>query len=113
MITETKDIFYLVLAFCVLWFTIFVCWLLYYFISIMREARGMTRDAREQVRRFMDALDMLKEKFERSLNMFAGIVEAIKYAAGYVMDRRGERKSASKKKKKEKVQGEENDRVEE
>mgnify|MGYP001591748508 CR=1 FL=1 len=102
MINETKDIFYLVLAFCVLWFTIFVCWLLYYFIAIMRETRGMAKDAREKMNRVLGAFDTIKEKFERSLNMFAGIAETVKYAAGYVIDRRSTRRSAPKRKKQEK-----------
>jgi len=102
MITETKDILYLVLAFCVLWFTIFVCWLLYYFIAIMREMRGMTKDMRDKVNHVMGIFDSLKEKLERSFNMFAGIAEGIKYVGSYVMDRRSARRSAPKKKKQEK-----------
>lgn len=102
MISDTKDILYLVLAFCVLWFTIFVCWLLYYFIAIMREARGMTKDLREQVSRFLSIFDTLKEKFERSLNIFAGIAEGVKYVGSYLMDRRSSRRSAPKRKKQEK-----------
>lgn len=101
MITETKDIFYLVLAFCVLWFTIFVCWLLYYFISIMREARGMTKDMREKVNHAMGIFDALKEKLERSFNMFAGIAEGIKYVGSYLMDRRAAARRAGPKKKKQ------------
>ena len=100
MITETKDILYLVLAFCVLWFTIFVCWLLYYFIAIMREMKGTANDVRERINRVMSALDTLKEKFERSLNIFAGIAEGIKYVGSYVMDRRSERRTSSPHKKK-------------
>src|SRR3989338_4412996 len=99
MITDTRDILYLVLAFCVLWFTIFVCWLLYYFIAIMREARGMTKDMREKVNHVMGIFDSLKEKFERSLNMFAGIAEGVKYAASYVMDRRSSRRASPKRTK--------------
>jgi len=100
MISETKDILYLILAFCVLWFTIFVCWLLYYFIAIMREARGMTKDVRSQINRFLSAFDTLKEKFERSLNIFAGIAEGVKYVGSYLVERRGERRTAPQKRKK-------------
>ena len=106
MVADAKDILYLVLAFCVLWFTIFVCWLLYYFIAIMREARGMTKDVREQVRRFMGALDTFKEKFERSLNIFSGIAEGVKYVVSYLMDRRPSRRSAPKKRKHEQEEDE-------
>lgn len=106
MINETKDVLYLVLAFCVLWFTIFVCWLLYYFISIMREMRGMTKDMRDKVNHVMGIFDTLKEKFERSLNIFAGIAEGVKYVGNYLMDRRSERRASQPRKKKH-VKGEE------
>ena len=102
MITDTKDILYLVLAFCVLWFTIFVCWLLYYFIAIMRETRGMAKDVRDQMNRLMSIFDGLKEKFERSLNIFSGIAEGVKYVGTYLMDRRSSRRAPPKRKKQEK-----------
>ncbi|OGL66221.1 hypothetical protein A3J03_04410 [Candidatus Uhrbacteria bacterium RIFCSPLOWO2_02_FULL_46_25] len=106
MISDAKDIFYLVLAFSVLWFTIFVCWLLYYFISIMREARGMTKDVREKINKALGIFESLKEKFERSLNVFAGIAEGVKYVGSYLMDRRGERKTTKKKKHEKKEEAE-------
>ena len=98
MVSDAKDILYLVVAFSVLWFTIFVCWLLYYFIAIMREARGMTKDVREKMNRFLSAFDSLKEKFEKSMGIFSGIAEGVKYVGSYLMDRRGERKTIKKKK---------------
>ncbi len=98
MIGDAKDIFYLVLAFCVLWFTIFVCWLLYYFIAIMREARGTVKDVREKINKALGIFESLKEKFERSLNMFAGVAEGIKYVGNYLMDRRAEHRSPRRKK---------------
>lgn len=99
MISDTKDILYLVLAFCVLWFTIFVCWLLYYFISIMREARGMTKDVRERLGRIGAALEEIKEKFSSSLSIFSALADGVKYVVGHVMDRKGDRRSPPRKKK--------------
>lgn len=109
MISDTKDILYLVLAFCVLWFTIFVCWLLYYFIAIMRETRGMAKDVRDQMNRLISIFDGLKEKFERSLNIFSGIAEGVKYVGSYLMDRRSERRASSPKRKKQSKDEEEID----
>lgn len=106
MVADAKDILYLVLAFCVLWFTIFVCWLLYYFIAIMRETRGMAKDVRDQMNRLMSIFDGLKEKFERSLNIFSGIAEGVKYVGSYLMDRHGERRASSPRRKKAKVEEE-------
>src|SRR3989338_4139063 len=99
MITNTQDIFYLVLAFCVLWFTIFVCWLLYYFIAIMREARGMTKDVRERIQKIGAALDGIKEKFDSSIKIFSTLADGFKYVLGYVIDRKGDHRAPPRKKK--------------
>lgn len=108
MIGDAKDVLYLVLAFCVLWFTIFVCWLLYYFISIMREMRGTVRDFRGRLAQIGSALDEIKEKFASSLSIFSGLADGVKYVVGYLMDRRGERRSTgSRRKKHEKTEEEE------
>lgn len=58
----------------------------------------MAKDVRERINRFIVALDALKEKFERSLNVFAGIAEGIKYVGSYLMDHRREQKTTKKKK---------------
>ncbi|MBI2552255.1 hypothetical protein HYW17_03095 [Candidatus Uhrbacteria bacterium] len=106
MVADAKDILYLVLAFCVLWFTIFVCWLLYYFIAIMREARGMTEDVREKINKALGIFESLKEKLERSLSIFSGIAEGVKYVGSYLMDRRSERRASPRRKKHEKMKEE-------
>ena len=67
----------------------------------------MTKDVREKMNRFMSALDALKEKFERSLNIFSSIAEGVKYVGSYLMDRRSERKTnPSKRKKRERAEKE-------
>lgn len=86
MIADTKDIFYLVLSFCVLWFTIFICWLLYYFIAIMRDTRGMVKDVREKVQRVEEAISAVRQKVERSLGAFTLIADGFKYALKLVSE---------------------------
>lgn len=104
MIAETQDILYLVLAFCVLWFTIFVCWLLYYFIAIMREARGTVRDLRERVSRITAALEEIKEKFSSSLAIFSGLADGVKFVMNYLTERRSSHRAPPKKRKTVKVE---------
>ena len=73
----------------------------------------MTKDMREKMNRVMGAVDTIKEKFEHSLNMFAGIADGVKYAASYVMDRRSSRRASPKRKKQEKGEEIDNDTTEE
>lgn len=109
MIADTKDILYLVLAFCVLWFTIFVCWLLYYFIAIMRDTRGMVKDVRDKIRKIDEAVRVVREKVEKSLSVFSVLADGFKYAlkflgeGGYLRRKSG----AGKKKKSGKVKKDE------
>lgn len=71
----------------------------------------MTKDMREKVNHVMGIFDGLKEKFERSLNIFAGIAEGVKYVGSYLMDRRSERRaSAPKRRKHEKIKEEADDK---
>lgn len=103
MIIDSKDIFYLVLSFCILWFTIFICWLLYYFIAIMRDTRKTFKDVREKIEKIDDAVRVVREKIEKSLSVFSVLADGFKYAlkflgeGGYL---RRAKKSAPKKKAK-------------
>jgi len=119
MITETKDIFYLVLSFCVLWFTIFICWLLYYFIAIMRDTRGMVKDVREKVQKVEEAISAVRQKVERSLGAFTLIADGFKYAlkliseGGYLRRKSSGGKKKDKKGKQDEVEGEVEELMEE
>jgi hypothetical protein len=48
-IETSKDLLFVVLAFCVLWLTVFISWLLYYVIAIVRDAESLVRQVRGAV----------------------------------------------------------------
>lgn len=62
MIENTKDIFYIVLSFCVFWLTVFLCWGLYYFIQTFKQTNEMLRALREKVAELSNLVDILKSK---------------------------------------------------
>lgn len=107
MIADTKDILYLVLAFCVLWFTIFVCWLLYYFIAIMRDTRGIVKDVRDKVKKIDEAIRVVREKAEKTLSLFSVMADGFKYVMKFVGEGGYLRRSKSRPKKKSKKEKEE------
>ena len=45
----SQDIFYLVLAFCVLWLTVFLCWALYYLIRLLKQSNEVLTGFRERL----------------------------------------------------------------
>ena len=47
MIETSKDILYLVIAFCVLWLTVFLCWALYYMIRMLKQTNQFLEDVKQ------------------------------------------------------------------
>lgn len=97
MISTSKDILYIVLSVAILWLTIFFCWLLYYFVAVMREVRGSMKDFRERMHRVDEAIRGIKEKFEHSVSIFAVMGEAVKQLVGYFVEKKKEKKVEKKK----------------
>jgi hypothetical protein len=62
MLDSTKDIFYLVLSFCVLWFTVFLCWGLYYFVKILRQTNDMMEHVRNGFSKATSLFSFAKNK---------------------------------------------------
>lgn len=77
MFDSSKDLFYIVLSFCVLWFTVFLCWFLFYLIKILKQTNDLVED--------------LKEKIENALSHLGVIGEGIKKVISYVMEKRKEK----------------------
>ncbi len=100
MIIETsKDILYIVLAFSVLWLTIFISWLLYYFISIIRSVNRVVSGLSKTLEKVEEAVKVVKEKIEHSASYFVVAAEALKEVVKYVIEKRQESGEAKKKKK--------------
>ncbi len=96
MIESTKDILFLVLAFCILWFTTFVCWLLYYFIVVMRDVKNLVHGVKKSVERIEELAATLKEKVEAGASYFAVFAEIMRTAVGFAMEKK--KKMAAKRK---------------
>jgi len=88
LIESSKDILYIVLAFCALWLTIFLSWLLYYAVGIVRDASQLLR----HVRRIVDAVESftgsVHDKMERSISNLGTVAEAIKGIALWVIQKK-------------------------
>lgn len=97
-IQTTKDILFLVIAFCVLLFTIFLVWLFYYFIAIVRDINKVVSSVEDKVEKVGLVIDLVKNKVDNSATHFILLVEAIKQIIKFAMERREERREAKKKK---------------
>lgn len=69
---------YIVLMFCALWFTAFLCWLMYQVVRIIRRAHEVL----ELVERKIDLLDRsvagIKAKFDSGTAVFVTVAEGLK-----------------------------------
>lgn len=97
-IQTTKDIMFLVIAFCVLLFTLFIVWLLYYFIAIIGDVRKLTKSVEEKVEKVGKIIDTVKEKLDSSATQFMIFTQAVKEIVKLVMEKRASKKEAKKKK---------------
>jgi hypothetical protein len=64
MIESSKDILYLVIAFCVLWVTVFLCWMMYYMMRILKNANQIVEEFRTRLQILTEAIDYLRGKVE-------------------------------------------------
>ncbi len=64
MFDTSKDILYIVLAFCSVWLTIFLCWALYYFAMTMKHANEVITEIRDKVHAIVKAVDYIREKMD-------------------------------------------------
>lgn len=85
---NTKDLLYLVLSFCVLGLTVFLCWLLYYLIDLFRQVHSVTKGVESIVGKVESVVDLVKNKVEQSAGYIGVAGEVIRQVIGFVKERR-------------------------
>lgn len=101
MLETSKDLLYIVIAFCVLWFTIFVCWLLYYFISIIKNAHDLIKSVKDKVGMVGDLIENVKGKVDNSAAYVGLIANGVMKVVDIVKDKKAkpDKKNGEKTKK--------------
>ncbi len=103
-IETSKDLLYVVLAFCILWITVFVSWLLYYFIMIVRDTKALVGQVRGAVDKIEELTKAAHDKMERSAASFTLVAQAVKelitWGIQQKMKSSTRKRSAAAKKKK-------------
>jgi len=78
LLTYSQDILYLVLAFCVLWITVFLAWFIYYLIVTIRQFHKISQSVKKQVDQVEATITSLRQKINRSASYLSLIVDGIK-----------------------------------
>ncbi len=98
MLETSKDLLFIVIAFCILWFTVFVCWGLYYLIMMLKNFSKMTASIREKMEIVDKILKLVHEKLEKGSNHMAVLADSAIKLVGFFMEKQG--KASSRKGKK-------------
>lgn len=77
MLYTSHDLLNIVVAFCVLWLTILVSWVLYYVALIIRDAYRMTGEVRQRFEAVDHFLKVVTEKLEHTTSYLGLMVETL------------------------------------
>lgn len=67
---NSKDILYLVISFCVLWITVFLCWVFYYVMRLLRNANQITEEFRLRLQMLTETINHIRGKVEHISDFF-------------------------------------------
>jgi CHASE3 domain sensor protein len=76
-ISSSQDIFFLVLAFCILGLTIFLAWMMYYAISAVKQVYEMISQLKQKLNAIDELVTLIKEKFNSSASYLSFIVSGV------------------------------------
>lgn len=77
---ESKDILFIVLAFCALWFTAFMCWFIFQITIAIKALNDLMADVKYQIERVEHALHGVKSKFDAGTSHVGSLAEQVKKA---------------------------------
>lgn len=64
MFSTSQDILYLVISFCIIWVTVFLCWMLYYVMRLLRNTNKIVEEFRSKLNVLTDTLNYIRGKVE-------------------------------------------------
>ena len=80
-VTSSQDFLYIVLAICIVWLTVFLCWLLYQAARVLRNANKVVEGLMHQLELISEAFDFIRKKVD-GLSSSMGVVSSL--ASGLV-----------------------------
>ncbi len=97
-----QELLYIVLALCILWFTIFLCWLLYQAGRVLRNANTIVESLFHKLELMNEAVHFIRERVDKmssSMGVETGLVgRLVEQFVDSALNRRFEEKKERKKK---------------
>ena len=103
MLETSADLLYIVSAFSILWFTVFLCWLLYQAARVLRNANRIIENLTQKLELITDAVEFIRKKVD-GLSSSMGVVSTMvanlveKFVVNKLADKFEERGEKKKKK---------------
>jgi len=73
MIENSKDILYIVISFCILWATAFLCWMFYYAGRVLKNTNQIIEEFRIRLQALSDAVSFIHEKVDDISEVMKGV----------------------------------------
>ena len=102
MLETSLDLLYIIIAFCVLWLTIFICLWLFYIIMIIRKIYQITKTIKEKLKLIDELTQTAKNKLEHATLYIDLAAQGIGKIIGYIKNRKDETAEVSSTSKKSK-----------
>jgi hypothetical protein len=100
MLESSKDVLFIALALCSLWLTIFVCWSLWYIITMLRDAHKLVKSVREKMETVDAVLSVVRDKLEEGSSHLGMIADTILRFGGYFLEKKMKSATSSSRTKK-------------
>ena len=99
MLETSKDLLYIVIAFCILWLTIFICWMIYYMAMILKRIHIVMETFTRTLEAVRSFFDNARDKVNNLGSTIAAAVEVGRKVADFVKEKQAGKSSGSRKKK--------------
>jgi len=90
MLETSLDLLYIVIAFCILWLTVMICWWLFYGVMIIRRVYQIIKTIREKLKLIDELTKTAKDKLEHTAMYIDLAAEGIGKIINYVKSKKGE-----------------------
>lgn len=74
----SQDILFIVLAFCALWFTTFLCFLMYQAASLLRHIHTLVDEMKAKMTSLEEVIMTMKRKFDSNISMVSTIADGVR-----------------------------------
>jgi len=98
MLESSKDLLFIVLAICAIALTTCACWLLYYFIAMVKDVYQITKGIKKKIDLVDDILKTIKEKINSTASYVGLIFGSLEKIVDYFQQKKTGASSGSSRK---------------